>query len=147
MRTPQSLAVELYNHFPAKNLKAIRDFGCCAFVLLWCLHIEPVNDIDAILIVDDLMQKKALKDDCTVKWADAIRSLTGREMESIDFVDIRNIRSIHERTPVRFDFNGHSHWVGVENGKVAFNPLVFSNCVKFGEPKTKRVFKIKGVDL
>ena len=147
MRTPQSLAVELYNHFPAKNLKAIRDNGCCAFVLLWCLHIEPDNDVDAILILDDLIHKKAIKDDCTVKWADAIRSLTGREMESIDFVDIRSIRSIHDRTPVRFDFNGHSHWVGVENGKVAFNPLIYSNCVSYGEPKTKRVFKIKGVEL
>lgn len=105
MRTPQTLAVELYNHFPTKNLKAIRDYGCCAFVLLWCLHIEPENDVDAILILDDLMHKKAIKEDCTVKWADAIRSLTGRELKAVDFVDVRTIRSIKERTPVRFDFN------------------------------------------
>lgn len=146
MRNPQTLAMELYNHFPSKNLKAIKDFGCCAFVLLWCLRIEPESDVDAILILDDLIRKKAIKDDCTVKWADAIKSLTGRPMESIKFIDTDDISNIRERTPVRFDYNGKSHWVGVENGKVAFNPLIFSNCVSYGKPGTKRVIKIKGVE-
>ena len=145
MRNPQTLAMELYNHFPSKKLKAIKDFGCCAFVLLWCLHIEPENDVDAILILDDLIHKKAIKADCTVKWADAIKRLSGRTMESIKFEDITIISNIKERTPVRFDYNGESHWVGVENGKVAFNPLIFSNCVTYGKPATKRVFKLKGV--
>ena len=44
--------------------------------------------------------------------------------------------------PVRFDFNGKSHWVGVENGKVAFNPLVTSVCVNKGSPATCRIIKL-----
>ena len=66
MKHPQSLATELYKHFPTSNLKAIKNYGCCAFVLLWCLGIES-DDAEAIMTVDSLIQAKALKEDCTVK--------------------------------------------------------------------------------
>ena len=146
MKHPQSLATELYKHFPTSNLKAIKDYGCCAFVLMWCLGIEPDDDAEAIMMVDSLIQAKALEEDCTVKWAEAIKRLTGKEMKAVDFVNIKYIFHIKKRSPVRYDYNGKSHWVGVENGKVAFNPLKFSVCVENGKPSTMRIIHIKGID-
>lgn len=146
MKHPQSLAAELYSHFPAKNLKSIKEYGCCAFVLMWCLGIEPDDDAEAVMTVDSLIQAKALKEDCTVKWAEAIRQLTDREMRAVDFVNITSILHIKDRCPVRYDHNGKSHWVGVENGKIAFNPLKRSVCVESGKPSTMRIIHIKGID-
>lgn len=146
MKHPQTLAEELSKYFSDKDLKNVAKYGCCAFVLLWCLEIEPENDVDAILMVIDLIRKKKIKDDCTVIWAEAVKSLSGRELTAIDFVDTQIISNIKERTPVRFDYNGKSHWVGVENGKVCFNPLVYSNCVSNGRPAIKYVLHIKGVN-
>lgn len=146
MKHPQSLAAELYSHFPAKNLKSIKEYGCCAFVLMWCLGIEPDDDAEAVMTVDSLIQAKALKEDCTVKWAEAIRWLIGREMRAVDFVNITSILHIKDRCPVRYDHNGKSHWVGVEDGKVAFNPLKRSVCVESGKPSTMRIIHIKGID-
>lgn len=146
MKHPQSLAAELYSHFPAKNLKSIKEYGCCAFVLMWCLGIEPDDDAEAVMTVDSLIQAKALKEDCTVKWTEAIRRLTGREMRAVDFVNITSIIHIKDRCPVRYDHNGKSHWVGVENGKIAFNPLKRSVCVESGKPSTMRIIHIKGID-
>ena len=142
MKHPQTLAIELFNHFPCQNLKIIKDNSCCALVLMWCLGIEA-EDIAAIETVDDLLKKGAVKEDCTVKWAECIKALSGRELESIDFVDIKYIFHIKERTPVRYDYNGKSHWVGVENGKIAFNPLERSACVDMGKPAAMRVLHIK----
>ena len=146
MKNPQTLAIELAEYFDDKNLRNISKYGCCAFVLMWCLGIEPDSDVDAILILVDLIRKKKIKEDCTVKWAEAVKYLSGRELTAVDFIDTKIISNIKERTPVRFDYNGKSHWVGVENGKVCFNPLIYSNCVANGRPGSKRVIHIKGVN-
>lgn len=143
MKCPQTFATELNRRFPNPRLEQIAKHGCCAFVLLWCLGIEP-SDIDAIITVDNLITKGAIKEDCEVKWASAVSALTGRGLKSIEFVDIKCIRNIKERTPVRFDYGEKSHWVGVENGKVVFNPLSHSNCVENGKPVTKRVLHLTG---
>lgn len=138
---PQSYSGEL-----AKiDFKTIYDYGCCAFVLLWCLGIEPDTEFEAIKIVQDLINSKAIEKDCTVKWYDAIKNLTGRE-STIEFKNIKTLLGIKKRTPVRFDYCGKSHWVGVENGKVKYNPLKTSQCVEKGKPATARIINIKGID-
>lgn len=142
MKNPQTLAEELYQYFPNEKLKAIKNYACCAFVLMWCLGVEPDDDVEAIFTVERMIDKKVIEKDCTVNWAKAIKYLSGRSMKSIEFKDIKVIKNIKERTPVRFDFNGKSHWVGVENGKVAFNPLVTSVCVNKGSPATCRIIKL-----
>lgn len=143
MRHPQSLAAELYSHFPAGNLKSIKDFGCCAFVLMWCLGIEQ-DDAEAVMTADSLIQSGAIGKDCAVRWAEAVRQLSGKEMKSVDFVNISSISNIKDRCPVRYDFNGKSHWVGVEDGKVAFNPLERSVCVERGKPAAMRTIHLEG---
>ena len=60
MKNPQTLAERLYEHFPNKKLKAIKDYACCAFTLLWCLGLEP-EDPDAIISISKLMDKGILE--------------------------------------------------------------------------------------
>ena len=140
MKNPQTLADKLNKEFSNKKLEQIAKRGCCAFVLLWCLGIEP-DDTEAILTVADMIDEGSLEEDCTVLWAKAIRNLTGRTLKKIDFVDITSIKGIKERTPVLYkkkptDKGGH--WVGVENGKIKFNPLNYSVCVSEGKPAELR---------
>ena len=144
MKNPQSLAEELYKHFHDQKLKAIKDYACCAFSLIYWLGID-CSDIDAIMLVSDLMNHKALDVDCTVYWAECIKQLTGREMESLEKVQIKDLKKIKEKTIVKFTNGKYSHWVVVENGKVVFNSLKYSNCVAKGKPTEARIIKIKGV--
>ena len=143
MKNPQSLAEELFKHFHDPKLKAIRDYACCAFSLIYWLGID-CEDVDAIMLVSDLMNHKALDVDCTVYWAECIKQLTGREMESLEKVQIKDLKKIKEKTIVKFSNGGYSHWVVCENGKVVFNSLKYSNCVEKGKPTEARIIKIKG---
>ena len=143
MKNPQSLAEELFKHFHDPKLKAIKDYACCAFSLIYWLGID-CSDVDAIMLVSDLMNHKALDVDCTVYWAECIRQLTGREMESLEKVQIKDLKKIKEKTIVKFTNGKYSHWVVVENGKVVFNSLKYSNCVENGKPTEARIIKIKG---
>lgn len=144
MKNPQTLAEELYKHFHDQKLKSIKEYACCAFTLIWWLGID-CSDIDAIMLVSDLINSKALDPDCTVYWADCIRQLTGREMESLEKVPITSISKIKNKTIVKYTCGKKSHWVGVEAGKVVFNSLKYSNCVTNGKPTEMRLIKIKGV--
>ena len=144
MKNPQTLAEELYKHFPTPQLKSIRDYACCAFALIWWLGIE-CSDTDAIILVSDLIKSGALDVDCTVYWAKCIKQLTGRDMESLEKVSVTNLKKIKDRTIVRFMNGKTGHWVGVENGKVVFNSLAYSKCVAEGKPTEARIIKIKGV--
>lgn len=47
---------------------------------------------------------------------------------------------------VRFDYNGHSHWVLSYNQQQIFNSMKNSQCVRLGKPVTARVFIIEIVD-
>jgi hypothetical protein len=143
MKNPQSLAEELYKHFPTPKLKAIKDYACCAFSLIYWLGID-CSDVDAIMLVSDLMKHKALDVDCTVYWGECIKQLTGREMESLDKVQIKDLKKIKERTIVKFTNGKNGHWVVAENGKVVFNSLQYSNCVEKGKATEARIIKIKG---
>ena len=46
---------------------------------------------------------------------------------------------------MRYDYKGKSHWVGVENGKIAFNSLIKSVCVEKGVPTQARILNIEGM--
>ena len=38
----------------------IKDYACCAFSLIWYLGLDP-SDVDAIMLVSDLMDSKVSK--------------------------------------------------------------------------------------
>ena len=145
MEHPQTLAEELYSHFPTPKLKSIKEYACCAFSLMWYLGIDP-TDIRAIMTVSDLINKHALDTNCTVYWAECIKALTGRTMLSLEKKPIKSIKNIKEKTIVKFSRGKVGHWVGVEDGKVVFNSLKFSRCVEEGAPTECRIIKISGVN-
>lgn len=141
MKYPQTLAREFCSVISPARLETIGKYGCCAFVLLWCLGIEPDN-MEAIELVNDMINAGVIEKDCTVHWAEAVKFLTGRDI-TVEFKNIKEILSIKDRTPVRYDYKGQGHWVGVERGMIAFNPLKQSNCVDKGVPVTARIIKLK----
>ena len=140
MKNPQTTAEEIKD---IKHIESISKYGCCGFVALWTIGVDPDNDIEAIRCLSDAMEAGVLESDCTVKWVEFYKWLTGRTVE-VEFVNISSIKSIKRRTPVRFDYNGSSHWVGVEDGEVRFNSLKHSVCVEKGKPVTARIIKING---
>jgi len=142
MKHPQSFAITCNKAFSTPEIKAVAEYGCCAFVLMWSLGIN-VPDFIAVKKVQDMIRKKVIDQDCTVKWCSAVDHLTGRQLADVKFVDISSIKDIKERTPVMYKLGKKCHWVGVENGKVAFNPLKFSQCVMLGKPAEKRVLIFK----
>lgn len=143
MKNPQSTCEKLAN-IGEKQLKAIADYGCCAFTLLWCLGIEPEDDVKAITTIARLIDAEALDEECLVYWDKAVFCLTGRHC-NVEFKSINTIKDIKQRTPVRYDYKGKSHWVGVEDGKIAFNSLNKSVCVEKGVPTQARILKIAGM--
>lgn len=146
MTHPQTLAEELSRELEDKKLLSVAKWGCCAFVLLWCLGIEPEDDMKAILTVINMMKKGVIDEECTVDWFKSVKYLTGRNLKKVDFIQTKIIKNIKKRTPVRYDYNGVSHWVGVENGEIAFNPLKESVCVNMGKPATRRELYIDGIN-
>jgi hypothetical protein len=142
VKNPQSTCEKLAN-IGEQQLKAIADYGCCAFTLLWCLGIEP-DDEKAIETIARLMNVKALDEECLVYWDKCVFYLTGRHCE-VEEQKISTIRNIKERTPVLYEYNGKAHWVGVENGEIAFNSLIKSVCVEKGVPTQARILKIVGM--
>jgi hypothetical protein len=66
-------------------------------------------------------------------------------LESLEKVQIKDIKKIKEKTIVKFINGKNGHWVVAENGKVVFNSLQYSNCVENGRPTEARIIKIKGV--
>lgn len=139
MRNPQTVANEIKN-----NVQAIAKYGCCAFTALWAVGVDPDVDSAAIEILNDAINAGVIEKDCTVKWVDFYKWLIGREIK-VEFREIKSLKELKNvktwtgRIPVRFDYNGNSHWVGVQNGEIKFNSLEHSNCVEFGKPATARI--------
>ena len=140
MKHPQTLAERLYQQFPTAKLKSIKEYACCAFTLMWCLGYEP-EDAEAILTVGYMLDKGVIDVDCTVYWEKAAQYLSGRKLK-VEFKDSTTIKGIKDRSPVKYTYNGKSHWVGVENGRIKFNSLESSVCVSKGKPVTMRALKL-----
>ena len=139
---PQSDAIELSKTFPDKKLTAIANYGCCAFVSLWIMGIEKA--IPAITTVGEEIGK-SLEIDCTVHWIEFFKNVSGRDI-AVEFREINELSDLNKvkgRCAVRFDYEGRSHWVGVEGGKVAYNSLKHSNCVEKGKPTKARIITFK----
>jgi hypothetical protein len=135
---PQSDATELYERFDNEKLRVISKYGCCAFTALWIMGIT--DSINAITILADEIGK-GLDNECTVQWFDFFKNVSGRSIK-VEFRDIKkliDLGSVKGRCAVRYDFNGKNHWVGVENGKIAFNSLKTSQCVTLGKPTKARI--------
>lgn len=146
MKHPQTLAERIYQQFPSAKMKTIKDNSCCALTFMWCMGYDK-EDIEALLTVGKMLDKGVIDVDCCVYWDKVSRFLIGRGC-NIEKVNIKSIAKIKERTPVYYErtytdeggaVRKKGHWVGVEKGKIRFNALETSLCVKEGKPVMARI--------
>ena len=83
-----------------------------------------------------------VKKDCFVE--DAIALMKIANPNRVYSVIKKNISSISgiKLGAVRYSYNGYSHWVLVEDGKVVFNSIDDSQCVKYGRVKEARLIAV-----
>ena len=149
MKQPQKLALELNEIFPNSKMRAIGDYACCCLTLMWYLDLD-MSDIDAIITVAGLINKKVnndicLDDECTVHWYPLVKALTGRDLESVSEQAITSIKGIKGKAIVKFKNGNKYHWGGVKNGRVVYDSLGSSVTIAQGQPVLIKVLKIKGI--
>lgn len=127
--------------FAQDQAHVIADNMCCASTALWIMGIDEHHHLS--IIADEI--GKGLEEDCTVKWKEFFRNVSGREINVV-FKDIRSLSdlaNIKGKIAVKFAIGKSAHWVGVENCKVVYNSLKVSNCVTNGKPVTARIITLK----
>ena len=83
-----------------------------------------------------------VKKDCFVEDAISLMKVANpKKVYSVIKKDISSIARV-KLGAVRYSYNGYSHWVLVEDGKVIFNSLEDSQCVKYGTVKEARLIAI-----
>ena len=83
-----------------------------------------------------------VKKDCFVEDAISLMKVANsKKVYSVIKKDISFISGI-KLGAVRYSYNGYSHWVLVEDGKIVFNSLEDSQCVKYGTVKEARLIAI-----
>lgn len=124
---------------PQTRAESIGKYGCLSMCYLYCLGIEGVELINCTARA---MERGLLDSECTVLNAeDFLLYFSGRRFK-VTKQPVKTLKNIKNPTPVRFDYNGNSHWVVVENGEIVFNSLDNSQCVKLGLPVTARVMEL-----
>lgn len=125
---PQSYAEKI-----SANINQIAKNGCLAMCYLYCLGIDPDYFIG---ILSDAMNEplsSGIGKDCYVNDAERFcRYISGHNF-AITKEDIP-LKKITGPYPVRYSYNGKSHWVVVKSGKIVFNSLQKSVCVENGKP-------------
>lgn len=110
-------------------LKSLGETGC----LLLCyseLAGIPLNDL--INNFDKLVLDGIIRDDCFVNDATAFLHYFGINKEVLK-VDVANVPE-DEAYIVPYKRNGYTHFVIARDGKVVYNTLENSKCVKYGQP-------------
>lgn len=124
--------------FPeCKRLVAISKYCCCASTTLWVMGIKPEKHLE--IIAEEY--GKSLDEECTVTWKTFFKNVCGRDI-SVQFKDIKSLndlKNIKGKVIVKFKQGNNEHWVGVENCKVVYNTIAYSNCVTNGKPVTARI--------
>lgn len=125
---PQTFAMEVTD-----NIKAIGKYGCLAMCYLYCVGIRD-NTAEYVRIVSDCMNRGLLDEECTVlDAAKYLEYVTGKRYD-VSKKQYDDISKIEGPYPVKYSYNGRSHWAVIENGKIVFNSLLNSQCVTKGKP-------------
>ena len=83
-----------------------------------------------------------VKKDCFVNDAIALMKVANnKKVYSVIKKEVSSIAGI-KLGAVRYSYNGYSHWVLVEDGKIIFNSLDDSKCVEYGTVKESRLITI-----
>ena len=137
MLHPQKVALEIAEAWQDDKLSHIAKNGCCAFCLMWYLKLD-YSDYFAIRKVQDMYKVGAVDRDCVVQWKKACQFLINKRPKKVEFGKLKELNDINGRAIVKFEFGEKCHWVGVANGHIVFNPLVYSQCVQMGKPTEYR---------
>lgn len=128
---------------PQTRAEIIGKYGCLAMCYLYCAGICPESEGEMIKHISGAMDKGLLDEECTVLNASKLlEHFTGKSF-FVEKKAISDIKKIKEATPVRYVYNGKGHWVVVEDGKIVFNSIENSSCVKNGKPDSARVITLK----
>ena len=128
---------------PQTRAEMIGKYGCLAMCYLYCVGVAPESEGEMIKHVSTAMDKGLLDEECTVLNASKLlEHFTGKKF-TVTKKTISDIKNIQEATPVRYTYNGKGHWVVVENGKIVFNSIANSICVKYGKPDSARVISLR----
>lgn len=128
---------------PQTRAAVIGKYGCLAMCYLYCMGIIPESEGEMIKHVSTAIDKGLLDEECTVLNASKLlEHFTGKKFDVIK-KDITDISKITEATPVRYVYGKNGHWVVVEDGKIVFNSIADSVCVKYGKPQTARIIKLR----
>ena len=126
--------------------KRMGDYMCLASCYSWIVSRDKFGERGEMIerkILCDIIEayhKGILDDEITVLDGAAFLELCNPNNKyKVEKRKIITIDDIKEATPVRFDRNEYEHWVVVENGKIVFDSLDDSKCVKFGMPTTARI--------
>lgn len=123
---------------PQSRALAIGKYSCLAMCYLYCIGIDG-DEMDYIKCISDAIDNGYLDSECTVLDANKfLFAFSGRKFE-VEKKVCASINNIKDPTPVRYTYQGNSHWVVVENGEIVFNSLLNSVCVSKGRPDTMRV--------
>lgn len=100
------------------------------FDILWKATEKDIIDVDDNCYVNDAI--------ALMKLANPNKSYT---------VEKQTISSLDELkgklAAVNYENNGFNHWVLVEKGKVVFDSLDDSKCVKYGVPTSARIIEME----
>ncbi|MCQ2589305.1 MAG: hypothetical protein MJ179_02670 [Treponema sp.] len=122
-----------------KKLQTVANNCCLASCCLWDMGIDEKKHLKIIL--SEL--GKGLKNDCTVIWKHFYENVAGRKV-NVTFLDIKSLSDVKNylHSFVNYEYNGKNHWIGVEKGKIAYNSLETSECVKNGKPIEARIISL-----
>ena len=83
-----------------------------------------------------------VKKDCFVEDAISLMKVANpKKVYSVVKKDVSSIAGI-KLGAVRYSYNGYSHWVLIEDGKIVFNSLEDSQSIKYGIPKEARLITV-----
>ena len=148
------------NEVTNKYMKGIQDillsagnYGCLALDYAYIVEacskeFNPevfASKVQLFLDILDAQNNDLLEEDFFVKDAQKyMQYLDPSKQYSVFKKDITSMIDLKGTMGcVRFDYNGHSHWVVYADGQIVFDPLANSQCRLKGKPTTARVVEIK----
>lgn len=99
------------------------------------LFLDILDALNSGLVDDEFYVKDAKK---FLTYLDPSKKWT------VTKKDIKSMTELRGKVGcVRFDYQGHSHWVAFADGIVAFDPLADSQCRLHGKPVTARIVEVE----
>ena len=128
---------------PQTRAMMIGKYGCLAMSYLYCIGIMPDTEGEMIKHISTAIDKGLLDSECTVLDASALlQFFTGKKWH-VAKKKVDDINDIKEATPVRFTYGDKGHWVVVRDGRIVFNSIEDSICVKKGFPTEARIITLR----